>query len=140
MLQNSPADTSETRANDAQVPRRSRRYEPKRRLRTVAALDGRTTAAKRVATLLRVWEAQLGDKLADGQRIAMERAASLVARAEDARARRLAGDTSISLWDTVRLDNSAARAVQQLGLPEERESGPGVQGRSLSSLEWSGAK
>src|SRR5262245_20580113 len=105
-------------AGDA-VPRRSARYEPKRRLKTLSHLDQRTIAARRIATLVAMWTAQLGGKLTDGKLIAVERAASLVALAEDARARRLSGDLSISLNDVARLDNSANRAVNALSLPTE---------------------
>jgi hypothetical protein len=46
----------------------------------------------------------------------VDRAATLYALAEDARARRLAGDTVISLEDVVRVDNAAQRAVRMLGI------------------------
>jgi hypothetical protein len=119
----------------AEAPRRRRVNEPKRRLKTIAMLDQRTHAARRIASLVRAWTAQIGHKLTDVQRIEVERAAGLTALAEDAKARRLAGDTSISLWDTVRLDNSAARAVAALGLPVagERRRKTGFE---LGSLKW----
>lgn len=70
-----------------------------------------------------MWREALGGSLTEGQQIAVERAASLVALAEDSRARRLAGDMSISLNDIARLDNVASRAVSALALPsEDRES------------------
>jgi hypothetical protein len=118
MLENNPVDAREM------APRRARRHEPKRRLQTVAALDQRTLAAKRIAALVSMWAQQLGGKLTTGQRIAMERAATLTALAEDARIRRLGGDMSISLNDIARLDNAANRAVNALGLPSQgaRES------------------
>jgi hypothetical protein len=46
----------------------------------------------------------------------VDRAAQLVALAEDARSRRLSGDMTVTLEDLVRIDNSAARAVRQLGI------------------------
>jgi hypothetical protein len=127
VLQNNPTDVRET------APRRARRYEPKQRLRTVGELDQRTHAARRIAALVSMWEQQLGGKLTTGQRIALERAASLCALAEDARARRLSGDLSISLQDCVRLDNSAARAVAALNLPAESEREPDS---GLKPLRW----
>jgi hypothetical protein len=117
MLHNNAATTRDS------APRRSRRYDRKQRLHTLARLDQRTVAAKRIAALESMWTKQLGGKLTDGQRLAIERAAGLVALSEDARARRLAGDTSISLGDTVKLDNVARRAIEALGLPAERKNG-----------------
>jgi hypothetical protein len=58
----------------------------------------------------------LGGNITGAQRAAIERAATLTALAEDAQARRLAGDSSVSLEDLVRIDNAAMRAVKQLGL------------------------
>jgi len=115
MPQNSAPDSPSV------APRRSAHYGPKHRLKTVAQLDQRTRAAKRITALARTWAAALGDKLTNGQRIAIERAATLTALAEDARVRRLSGDLSISLEDIARLDNTANRAVRALGLPTERE-------------------
>jgi hypothetical protein len=60
--------------------------------------------------------AEMGGALTPGQRLAVDRAAQLVALAEDARARRLGGDMAITLEDVVRTDNAAARAVRQLGI------------------------
>ena len=58
------------------------------------------------------------------QRFAIERAAALVALAEDAKARRLAGDTAVSLEDIVRTANAAARAVKALGKPGAASPAP----------------
>lgn len=88
----------------------------KRRLCTIDHLDGRTRAAKRARELAAGFEAELGGVLTAGQRLAVERAAQLVALAEDARARRLGGDMTVTLEDLVRIDNSASRAVRQLGI------------------------
>jgi hypothetical protein len=123
MLENNAADARET------APRRAGAYRTKRRLQTIAALDQRTHAARRIAALVGMWSAQLGGKLTTAQRVAVERAAGLVALAEDARVRRLSGDLSISLQDAVRLENVASRAVAALGLPQQerangRETGP----------------
>jgi hypothetical protein len=84
------------------------------RLCTIASLDGRTIAARRARELVAAFEAELGGVLTAGQRLAVERAAQLVALAEDARSRRLGGDMAVSLEDLVRVDNAASRAVRQL--------------------------
>jgi hypothetical protein len=88
----------------------------KRRLCTIERLDGRTVAARRARELAKGFEAELGGTITTSQRFAIERAAALVALAEDAKARRLAGDAAITLEDVVRVDNSAARAVKALGI------------------------
>jgi hypothetical protein len=103
---------------------RSRKYDRKKRIKTVAELDGRTLAARRIATLVRMWTAALGNNLTSEQQIAVDRAATCVALAEDARCRRLSGDKSISLSDTVRLDNVASRAVNALNLPPNGKREP----------------
>jgi hypothetical protein len=54
-------------------------------------------------------------------RIAIDRAATLTVVAEDARARRLAGDLDITLDDLVRTDRAAAAAVRALGLDRGRK-------------------
>jgi len=100
--------------------------EPKTRLIGVRHLDGRTRAAARARKLVATFEAELanGGILTAQTRIAAERAATLVVLAEDARARRLAGDTKISLEDVVRMDNVAARAIKALGLGRRRPGRP----------------
>ena len=59
---------------------------------------------------------ELGSSLSVAQAAAVERAAALCALAEDTRTRRLAGDTSVSLEDLVRLDSACDRAVRRLGI------------------------
>jgi hypothetical protein len=115
-------ENNATGAREA-APRRARRYEPKRRVQMLSGLDQRSRAYKRIAALVSTWAAALGGKLTSGQRIALERAAGLVVLADDARTRRLAGDMTISLYDIARLDNSANRAVNALGLPNGHEPG-----------------
>jgi hypothetical protein len=88
----------------------------KQRLLTLDAMDGRTIAARRARELARGFEAELGGSLSVSQRAAIERAATLIAVAEDARARRLAGDQAVTLDDVVRVDGAAARAVKALGI------------------------
>jgi hypothetical protein len=104
-------------ANRAEIPA-ERRVDARRKLRlcTLDSLDGRTIAARRARELAAAFEAELGDTLSAGQRIAIERAAALVAIAEDAKARRLAGDRGVTLDDIVRVDGAAARAVKALGI------------------------
>jgi hypothetical protein len=99
------------------------------RLRTLAALDGRTTAAKRAAALAKTFAAELGGNLTPAQRIRVETAAALSAIAEDAQTRRLAGDPAIVLDDLVRAVSAARRAVKDLGLPKT----PPASGPTLAS-------
>src|SRR5260221_2595517 len=98
-----------------------RRARRKTRLRTVAELDGRTTAARRAGTLVATFEAALGGELTAALRLAVHNAAALSAIAEDAQAKRLAGDTSITLDDLVRATSAARRAVRDLGIGRQRE-------------------
>jgi hypothetical protein len=84
------------------------------RLLTTAHLDGRTRAMKRTRELVAELKAEIGGDLNPAQISAVERAAALAAVAEDARARRLAGDTSIGLNDLVRVDNAADRALRRV--------------------------
>jgi hypothetical protein len=65
------------------------------------------------------------------QRLAVERAAVMLALAEDAASRRLGGDLTISLEDVVRLEGAASRAMNRLGL-DRRMRKP--EGSTLSSL------
>jgi hypothetical protein len=88
----------------------------KTRLLTVESLDGRTIAARRARELAAAFQVELGGTVSATQRFAIGRAAALVALAEDAKARRLAGDDGVSLNDIVRLDGAAARAVKGLGI------------------------
>jgi hypothetical protein len=87
---------------------------PKARLLTLRHLDGRTAAVRKVRGILRTLQAELGHKPSNVQRAAMERAAAMMAIAEDARARILAGDPSVSMTDVTRADNCARRAMRDL--------------------------
>jgi hypothetical protein len=89
------------------------------RLKTLGDLDGRTHAARRAAALAEMFSAELG-QLTPAQQIAVQNAAALAAIAEDAQARRLAGDPTISLDDLVRAVSAARRAVRDLGLDRRR--------------------
>jgi hypothetical protein len=105
------ADTPRMRA-DCTPPIRA-----KARLRTLESLDGRTIGARRAKELAKGFAAELAaGGLTATQRLAIERAAQLVAVAEDARVRRLAGDPSVTLDDVVRTDGAASRAVRALGI------------------------
>jgi hypothetical protein len=92
---------------------------------TLDHLDGRTIASKRARDLAAAYEAALGPGITETQRQAARTAGMLVAMAEDATARRLAGDTAISIDDVVRAQGCADRAVKRLGLDRKREAKPG---------------
>ena len=99
----------------------------KARLLTVGHLDKRTRASRRSRELARAFEAEIGGVISATQRLAIERAAALVALAEDAQARRLAGDPSVTLDDVVRIDGAAQRAVRRLGIEQrKRSAGPAI--------------
>jgi hypothetical protein len=106
-------DAAETRPISARTRRHRARH------RTVRDLDKRSRAGRRAAQLMRQFEAALGGNLTEGQKLACSRAAVMTAIAEDARVRRLNGDTTILLDDLVRLDHTAERAVKALGIKSE---------------------
>jgi hypothetical protein len=110
------ADASQLRARSAAAP--PPKAAGKARLKTLAALDGRTTAAKRAAALAATFTSELGGKLTPAQTVRVEAAAALSAIAQDCQTRRLAGDTSVTLDDLVRATSAARRAVRDLNLPE----------------------
>jgi hypothetical protein len=104
-------------ANNAEMPAGSPAVgRGKVRFLTLEGLDGRTIAARRAAQLAKGFEAELGGTLSATQRLAVEQASALAAIAEDAQARRLAGDMTISLEDLVRATNAATRAVRALNI------------------------
>jgi hypothetical protein len=98
----------------------------KRTLKTLTSLDQRTTAARRAAALVATFAGELGGQLTDVQRVAVQNAAALVAIAEDAQTRRLAGDNSVSLDEVVRASSAARRAINDLHIraPAERDYMP----------------
>jgi hypothetical protein len=96
----------------------------KLRLVTLDRLDGRTLAARRANELADAFEAELGT-VSGTQRLAVRRAAMLVAIAEDVAARQLAGET-IDLDQVIRASNAARRAVLDLGLNAGKRSAPHV--------------
>jgi hypothetical protein len=78
------------------------------------SLDGRMRGPRRARQVVAELVAELGGNLSARQVADIERAATLAAVAEDARARRLAGDLSVGLNDLVRVDNLADRALRQV--------------------------
>src|SRR5215469_10445141 len=69
---------------------------------TLDHLDGRTKASKRARDLAAAYEAALGPGITETQRQAARTAGMLVAMAEDTTARRLAGDSGVTVNDVVR--------------------------------------
>jgi len=120
VLQKLPADGAEIGGE------RGAKAAGKVRLLSLANLDGRTLARKKTDALVAAFTAELGGgELSVTARIAVERAARMLALAEDSAARRLGGDLSVSLDDITRTDNAAARAVRDLGLGKrEVKQGP----------------
>src|SRR5262245_41789087 len=104
-------------------PVSARSRQRKARLRTLDHLDQRTRAAKRARSLAGTFEAALGGtlKLTDAQMQAVRNAAAAVAISEDAQARRLQGDTSVSLDEVIRAARHARAAVHDLGIDRQRE-------------------
>jgi hypothetical protein len=91
----------------------------KRRLCTIDALDQRTRGAKRVAEMVATLEAELRKTrrmLTAAEGAAIRNAALLSAISEDAGARRLAGDATVTLEDVVRLSRASTAAVRALGI------------------------
>ncbi len=84
-------------------------------------LDGRTRFAKKRRALASALVAELELDPTGQQRLQVERAAGLLILSEDCMSRRLAGDTSISIDDCVRLSSEARRSLAALGItaPEE---------------------
>jgi hypothetical protein len=104
------ADRFETQPISARTRRRRNRH------RLLTDLDKRSRGGRRAVELMRQFERELGGDITAGQRLAIGRAATLCALAEDARIRRLNGAVNITLDDLVRLDRVAALAVRALGI------------------------
>jgi hypothetical protein len=107
--------TAEMRPPAGRIRQRQARY------RKHTDIDGRTRSGRRARELARQFENALGDSLTDGQRLAIARAATLTAIAEDRRTRALAGEP-VLLDDLVRVERLAAQAVKALGIGQRRES------------------
>jgi len=101
-----------TAESKTMVPALRKRRRRKRRVR----IDGRTITARRIRELTAQYLTALGDVSPD-QRERCERAAQLVALAEDVRRKALAG-RSVSLEDVIRVENAADRARRAIGLPD----------------------
>jgi hypothetical protein len=123
LLENRPVDAAEIGAGCAPSSRQ------KERLCTLASLDGRTRASKRARELVATFEAELDTSITSRQRLTIERGATQTTLAEDAQARRLAGDQDVTLEDLVRIDDSAQRAVKALGFDR------GAQARGSATVD-----
>ena len=77
-------------------------------------------SGRRARELARQFEAAIGGDLTDNQRLAIGRAATLTAIAEDRRMRVLAGEP-VLLDDLVRVERLAMQATRNLGLDKRRE-------------------
>jgi hypothetical protein len=119
MLDKTPTETTEVRPDSARVRRR------KTRLRTVAEIDLRTVAGRRACALVKTFEQALGHDVTPAWRLKIDTAAALVAISENAQARHLRGDGSITLNDVIRAAAMARRAVRDLGInPRKPEANP----------------
>jgi hypothetical protein len=107
-------DTTQIAAEHAPVRRRSRR---KVKLRSLADLDGRTSAARRTLELIENVTGDLGgaDALSTGEKQLVQRAALTGALAEDLETKWLSGqDIDAGLYAT--LGNAQRRLFECLGL------------------------
>jgi hypothetical protein len=104
-----PTSVTEMQPPPGRLRRRQSRY------RLAGEIDRRTRGGRRATELMQQFESELGNDITPGQRLAVSRAAVLVAVAEDARLRRLAGE-AVPLDDVVRCDRLAAQAVRALGI------------------------
>jgi hypothetical protein len=108
------SDTQAMRPRAGIIRQRQARY------RNVTDIDGRTRSGRRARELARQFEAAIGGDLTDNQRLAIGRAATLTAIAEDRRMRALAGEP-VLLDDLVRVERLAMQATRNLGLDKRRE-------------------
>jgi len=106
----------------------------KRQRRSRVPIDGRTRTARRIRELTAGYLAAMGDNASADQRERCERAAQLVALAEDVRRKALTG-RSISLDDVIRVENAADRARRGLGLPAIGKAEPTPDFAELDALE-----
>jgi hypothetical protein len=128
---------NEMLANPAEMPAENPPLaREKRRLCTVDTLDQRTRGARRVAELTAVFEAELrktGRTLTAAEGAAVRNAALLSAISEDAGARRLAGDATVTLEDVVRLSRAAAAAMKALAIKPSGTPAPPTLAEHLAS-------
>lgn len=99
----------------------------KTRLLTLAHLDGRTAAARRARELIEAIEADLGggDRLSEGQRQLVQRAAVLGTFIESCEAQWLGGK-AVDLADYLQAINSQRRVLATIGLERARNVMPSV--------------
>jgi hypothetical protein len=100
----------------------------KTRLLTLSHLDGRTMAARRARELIEAIESDLGggDRLSEGARQLVQRAACLGAFIESCEARWLGGE-AVDLGDYLAAINSQRRVLATIGLERRaREVTPSV--------------
>jgi hypothetical protein len=94
----------------------------RRRARDRKLLDGRTRLQRRIRALRDSYLAAIGEAASPELRDRCERAAQLVALAEDARCKALGGGIGLDhLEHLVRIENIADRAVRGLGVDRRRE-------------------
>jgi len=91
----------------------------RRRQRERKPLDGRTRTQRRIRALTAAYLAALGGTASPEFRDRCERAAQLVAIAEETRCKALSG--GVDLDDLVRVENASDRAVRALGPDRKRE-------------------
>ena len=96
--------------------------------------NNRTRAGRRVMKLVKIFAAALGGMLTERQLLAVHRAAVMQAMLEDTRARRVSGDTSISVEEVLRLDNAAINALRAIGLHEVEGPAPAPASQSLFDI------
>jgi hypothetical protein len=111
------ADATEIGADTTQVGAIAFTQKGKMRLITLDHIDGRTAAAKRARQLMETIEADLGgaDRLSEGSRQLVQRAAVLGTYIENCEAMWLAGET-VELGDYLAAINSQRRVLATIGL------------------------
>jgi hypothetical protein len=105
----------------------------KTRLRTLDRIDQRTVSARRTRELIALWTKALGGDVSPVQAMAITHAAATHCILEDAQARMLSGDQTISASEITKLSNISARALKALRLPEPS---PQKRATGLKPLQW----
>jgi hypothetical protein len=119
-------------ADATQLEAISTHVKGKMRLVTLDALDGRTRASRRARELIEAIEQDLGgaDRLSEGSRQLVQRAAVLGTYIENCEAQWLAGDT-VELSDYLAAINSQRRVLTAIGLERRARD---ITGSSFASL------
>jgi hypothetical protein len=117
---------SESRADAPQVeamrPTSVRAKQKVDRRRRLTKVDGRSAVGLRIAELTRLFEASLGDRpMMAPLKLKVERAAQMVAFAEQARGRWLRGESSDRIDAICTAERIAERAVAKLRLTDDPE-------------------